>query len=362
MITANRPSHETQHSKQPSQSNAPDRATTNPRIEGLTALLRELDAFKLDLNHYYEEPQFFDALLTGKIDGLRKLCQTLGWSELAASMQETTPLQNNAVESLEFIRSFVVPEARQLLATTNIKAPPNKTTPNADQKIAAFVSYSHKDREYAKQTKSLLRKAGMDVFLAHEDMDTSEEWKRRIVTELKRCDLFVPLLSENFKASDWAPQEAGFIALQSDVIIAPLSIDDTIPFGFFEHVQSKRLPGRVSCELLLVPLARHFPRAILPFLVRWVKEAGSYRCAEARMGPLVPLFPDLTAEDAQALAEAAVGNGQVWDAMLCREEYLPKFIALHRTNVEPRTLRALEYQIRNHQWYPGDPDEESANA
>ena len=37
-------------------------------------------------------------------------------------MRGMTPLQGNAVESLEIIKSFVVPQARRLLATTDIEA------------------------------------------------------------------------------------------------------------------------------------------------------------------------------------------------------------------------------------------------
>ena len=61
-------------------------------------------------------------MLTGKIDSLRVFCRALGWSELVASMQDMTPLQGDAVESLQVIQSFVVPEAQRLLATSDIDA------------------------------------------------------------------------------------------------------------------------------------------------------------------------------------------------------------------------------------------------
>ncbi len=116
--------------------------------------------------------------------------------------------------------------------------------------MIAFISYSYSDREYARQTKQVLEEVGVSAFLAHEDLAVSEEWKDRIIEELKICDLFIPLLSKDFRRSKWAPQEAGFIASRPEVRIAPLSIDGTIPFGFIEHVQSGRIrEGRVSRRL-----------------------------------------------------------------------------------------------------------------
>ena len=100
------------------------------RVEALTSLLDELEAFKIDLNHYYGdlEPQgVIDVVLTGKIEGLRAFCQTLGWSDLVASMRKMTPLGGDAVESLEVIQSFVVPEARRLILKTDIEDVPTPT-------------------------------------------------------------------------------------------------------------------------------------------------------------------------------------------------------------------------------------------
>ena len=100
------------------------------RIEALTAVLDDLGGFEIDLNEYYAdlEPQgVIDTVLTGKIDSLQAFCQTLGWSELLPSMKGMTPLKGNAIESLELIQSFTVPEARRLLSTTDIEQSPSPT-------------------------------------------------------------------------------------------------------------------------------------------------------------------------------------------------------------------------------------------
>jgi hypothetical protein len=69
------------------------------------------------------------------------------------------------------------------------------------------------------------------------------------------------------------------------------------------------------------------------------------------MRPLVPLFPLFTPDEAQALAEASVENGQIWSAALCRSEYLPELIRTQGPNIKAKTLRALKYQVKNDAWY-----------
>lgn len=220
--------------------------------------------------------------------------------------------------------------------------------------IIAFISYSHADREYGVQAKAVLAEFGIDAFLAHDDLQVSEEWRDRILEELRRCNLFGPLLSKDFLSSKWAPQEVGFIISRPDVEIAPLSIDATTPFGFLSHLQSRRIPaGGITREFLVEPLARRFPRKILPDLIRIVGDAGSFRSAEATMRPLVQYFPIFTPAEAQALAKASVSNGQIWSASLCKGEYLPELIRIQGANLCPETLRALQYQVEHGRWYDG---------
>lgn len=219
--------------------------------------------------------------------------------------------------------------------------------------MRAFISYSHDDRRHGAQAKTVLEEVSIEAFLAHEDLEVSEEWRTRILAELQECDIFVPILSESFLASKWAPQEAGYIASRPSVIIAPVSIDETTSPGFLSHVQSRRIPkGGITRELLVEPLARHRPREILPRLIDFLAKAGSYRGAEARMKPLRPFFPTLTPEEAQALAAASVENGQIWLAGQCRHEFLPAFLEQQGENIEQGTRRALEHQLEHGEWYP----------
>jgi uncharacterized protein (TIGR02391 family) len=90
----------------------------NPRLKALDELASELERFELDLNQYYGdlEPQgVYDTLLTGKLGALARLCGTFGWSELAQQLTDELPLRCTAVETMEIVRGYVLPEIRQLM-------------------------------------------------------------------------------------------------------------------------------------------------------------------------------------------------------------------------------------------------------
>lgn len=100
------------------------------RVEALTKILNDLEDFRIDGTEYWSdlEPQgYYDIALTGLIDSLLAYCQTLGWSELVAKLQGMTPLRADAIESLQLIHSYVVPEARRLIANTDVEETPRPT-------------------------------------------------------------------------------------------------------------------------------------------------------------------------------------------------------------------------------------------
>ena len=231
----------------------------------------------------------------------------------------------------------------------------NGQTNKGGLNTSAFISYSHEDRQYGAQAKEVLAQIGIGAFLAHDDLHVSDEWRARIIEELKRCGLFVPLFSANFLTSKWAPQEVGFVISRPEVVIAPISLDGTTPFGFISHIQSRLVTkDGITRELLVEPLARRMPRTILPGLIQIAAKAATFRSAEALMAPLVPHFPIFTPDEAQALAAAAVENGQIWLAAVCKSDYLPGLIKHQGKNIDPKTLRALTYQIEKDEWYRGD--------
>ena len=190
----------------------------------------------------------------------------------------------------------------------------------------AFISYSVEDKEWGGRIKSCLENIGVKSFLAHEDLQVSEEWRESIIEALGKVDIFITVLSKNFKSSDWCSQEIGYIASRPDVTIIPLSIDGTTPYGFISKLQGKHVK-RISQldDIIEEVFFRKHPREMIPAQIQRVKKATNFRGAESVVAPLNPHYDKFTDEEIDDFIEAVVGNGQVWDASMCRSTYLPGF-------------------------------------
>jgi hypothetical protein len=175
---------------------------------------------------------------------------------------------------------------------------------------------------------------GFPCFLAHEDLEISEEWKARILLELQIAGVFAAVLSRHFKQSDWCEQELGLAVGRSDVLIVPLSIDGTMPYGFIDHLHGQRVsdPGEIEGIIRSV-LFRKRPHLVIPRQIEKVRRAGSYRGAEAAVRPLVPVFGEFTPDEITAFVDAATGNSEVWDAGRCQCEYLPQFMKVNASRL-----------------------------
>ena len=212
--------------------------------------------------------------------------------------------------------------------------------------MKAFISYATEEKHWGANARLVLTELGLTPFLAHDDIAVSQQWQKRIAEELNEAAVFVALLSKAFRASDWCSQETDWIAARPDVVVVPLSIDGTNPYGFISHIQARRIQSDSDLNTALTEvLLREMPRISIPRVIQRVGGARSFRGAESYLQPLVPHFASLTDLEASSLADAATRNGQVWDAGLCRIEYLPQFLRLNRQRITPEQFNELATKI-----------------
>ncbi len=100
----------------------------------------------------------------------------------------------------------------------------------------AFVSYSSKDMQMVMRlTNDLVVSSPLSIFFAPWDIAAGEKLITKIQNALMESDYFVPLLSPNFLASDWATEEleeAMTLAVQKKITVLPVLIEkcDLPPF------------------------------------------------------------------------------------------------------------------------------------
>jgi hypothetical protein len=107
--------------------------------------------------------------------------------------------------------------------------------------LLVFLSYSSKDQNLANRLKQKLQNDfGFRVFMATKDIKPTQKWRNAIKQELKDCQVFLALLTVNFRNSEWTDQETG-MAIALGKVIFPLRVKKIQPHGFLEGYQYLRL-------------------------------------------------------------------------------------------------------------------------
>ena len=115
------------------------------------------------------------------------------------------------------------------------------------KKVEVFFSYSNKDRVLAGKIASLLTEKGIDVFLAHEDIKVSKQWREEIFKHIESDNVLLALLTPNYEKSVWANQEAGIMRGKGGKVI-PLIVEGIKlkNFGFLEALQGIKVSQKLD--------------------------------------------------------------------------------------------------------------------
>lgn len=86
-----------------------------------------------------------------------------------------------------------------------------------------------------------LEALGYAVFIDEHAIETTTDWRRRLLHELRRCDLLVAVVTPDYWASPFCQQEiGGAYALGKAVVMFG---DGTVPQGFASAEQCERIPA-----------------------------------------------------------------------------------------------------------------------
>lgn len=108
---------------------------------------------------------------------------------------------------------------------------------NEKSKIKVFISHLSADKDKAHRFKSALEANNFIGFVAHDDIEPTSEWRKEILRALNNMDIFVCLISENYKDSFWCQQEIGYAMCRGKTII-PIKFDAADPLGFISAYQA----------------------------------------------------------------------------------------------------------------------------
>jgi len=216
--------------------------------------------------------------------------------------------------------------------------------------VKVFLSYHHKDRKSAARVKECLSGLGMNVFMAHEDLEPSTDWQKEILKTLKGCDVFIPLLTRNFRSSLWTDQETG-IALAHKKRILPLKISSD-PYGFIGKFQALKL--RKELEDACWKIVRNLvsPPAlgdrIRDGLIGAFLESGSFDESKRRADLLEKLKP-FSSRRINRIVEGAATNTQIYGGRAARA-VVKRLIETNTPGPRKSLIRKFEKRVESWPW------------
>jgi len=113
--------------------------------------------------------------------------------------------------------------------------------------LRLFITHLAARREFAAQLQEALLPCGISSFVAHNDIEPTQEWQTQIETALATCDALIALLHEKFHESKWTDQEIGF-AMGRGVPACTVRFGET-PYGFIGRFQAFNGNGKSAADL-----------------------------------------------------------------------------------------------------------------
>ena len=168
-----------------------------------------------------------------------------------------------------------------------------------DSEITVFLSHAFVDRHIASRIKENMRRNGIDVFLAHDDIEPGENWSTVLKDELKSRTIFLALITKNYHDADYTDQEFG-MALAYGKSILPILINGK-PRGFVSESQHiKFTPSKmVTASLSLKVFRRHTKdeAKLLKLMLVGLSESKSTAEADFWIENILPYKDKLSATD-----------------------------------------------------------------
>lgn len=190
----------------------------------------------------------------------------------------------------------------------------------SEEDVGLFLCHSNKGKKIAGKLKKELEKFGFKVFLAHEDIQGAKEFESVIKDNIKKCDVFCILLTDDINISKWCDQEIG-MAIASDKIILPLKVNSLDPYGYVQKFHAIKLDIKnleFSARGILDAVCHQngLKDKSMKYLIEYFGKSNTYQEAGMRTTDLIKFFP-FTDEQLNMIANFTVGNNQIhqsWEA------------------------------------------------
>lgn len=180
--------------------------------------------------------------------------------------------------------------------------------------VRVFLSHKSLVKVETKQLKDALALYGIAAFVAHEDIEPTEEWHQEIERALFSMDALVALLTPDFHDSNWTDQEVG-IAMGRGVptILIRLGKDPYGLMGKWQGLGGCTITDSANMAIEIFRLLyKKLPdkSKLFDCAVSTYAESGSFAESGWNVEHLLTVFETVTADQLQRLLVAYNENNQ----------------------------------------------------
>jgi len=211
-------------------------------------------------------------------------------------------------------------------------------------KIETFLSHADEDKKIARELADKLNEHGFDVFVAHDDIEIGDEWEKTLKNRIEKCELFLVLLSKNFRQASFTDHEVG-IASYLNKRIFPIRIDEIKPYGFMKKFQA----GKISTKMKNDEIGNLAKRLLtfteagkedIDMLVHEFCAAGSFVDAN-ELAEILFSYTNFTTEQINEIATGFLTNDQIHRAWTANPETV-NFIVKHWGEINPELKQKIK--------------------
>jgi len=202
--------------------------------------------------------------------------------------------------------------------------------------VKVFPSHTATHRKLAGEIRAKLLSEDIDLFVAHDRIETNQEWINEIRVSLTTCDVLVALFTKDFVGSKWCDQEVG-TALGRGIEVIPIMCG-AAPHGFvsprqgFEaHPDDPHAATRIAaeiCKLIKGEEPSSIPDPVAAIIRKYAK-SHSFDEARTNLQKVLKLKAlDWTPELVKIAEDAGEENNQVAGAWWY-DDLVPDVLSRH---------------------------------
>ena len=178
-----------------------------------------------------------------------------------------------------------------------------------DDGYRLFLSHKSEVSKQAAELKKQLKIYGVSAFVAHTNIEPTQQWQDEIESALYSMDALAALMTEDFHESEWTDQEVGF-ALGRHVPIIPLQLGQE-PYGSLARMQALSCNWDNAAEGIVKLLITY--EGMFDAYLQAIRDCGIYDNANL-LSKILPSIEKLDDDQVAKLVDAYNSNGQVYDS------------------------------------------------